>query len=248
MTQMTNLGNRIRHLRNVAELALLISPLEERPHGLPGIGVFHGPTGYGKSFAAIHAALTRDIIHISVQETWTRKTVLKAIMAELGLMMKSSDTTPDLMEKVDIGLVVSGRTLVIDEADYAADRGMVQMIRDFHDGSSMPLVLIGMEELPQKLRKFELVDGRILDWKAAQPTDLKDARELAKAYTQDVVLDDNLLQHIVTINNGQARRISVDLAYMKEQTMLQAVDTMTLDEWGDAPFLRGEAPTPRMGL
>jgi DNA transposition AAA+ family ATPase len=248
MTDTSKMGNRIRPLRNVAAFSLLIEELETRQYGLPGMGVFYGPTGFGKSFAAIYAALTQDIIHVSVQDTWTRKTLLQAICRELGTTLTERMTIPSLMEEVNKGLAVSGRTLVIDEADYAVDHGMIQMIRDFHDGSSMPVVLVGMENLPQKLRKWELVDGRILRWVAAQPTDVKDAHELAKVYATDVNIDDALLQHIVDINGGTARRISADLAHVKRQTVLQGVDHMTLNEWGEAPFLRGEAPQPRAHL
>ncbi|MEP1522096.1 ATP-binding protein [Ascidiaceihabitans sp.] len=248
MTQTMKLGNRVRPLRNVAEFNLLINRLENRPPNLPGMGVFYGPTGYGKTFAAIHAALTLDIIHVSVQDTWTRKTLLKAICQELGVMVTPRLTIPDLQQEVNTHLSTSGRTLVIDEADYAVDRGMIQMIRDFHDGSSMPVVLIGMEDLPQKLRKWELVDGRILDWKAAQPSDLEDAKELAKVYAPKVQIEDALLQHIVDINVGRTRRISVDLSFVEETAVLQGAPSMTLDAWGDAPFLRGEAPLPRKGL
>ena len=248
MTDQMSLGDRIRPLRNVAQLALLIRRLEDRQHGLPGMGVFHGPTGFGKSFAAIHAAVSLNAIHISIQDTWTKKTVLQSILRELGISFTNRQTLPDLMVEVNMGLAIAGRPLIIDEADYAVDRGMIQMIRDFHDGSSMPVILIGMENLPQNLKEWQLVDGRILDWIGAQPTDLQDARELTKVYAAGIKITDDLLQHIVDTNYGSARRIGVDLAYVNEQSKLQGVKGMSLDEWGNAPFLRGEAPQPRQGF
>lgn len=246
MTQSMDLGNSIRPLRNVSALAALIRRLEDRAFGLPGMGTFYGPTGYGKTYAACHAAVALDAIHVSVQKLWTKKTLMTAILRELSIVPRS--TMAEMMMQVNEGLAIAGRPLIIDEADYAIDRGMIEIIRDFHDGSSMPVVLIGMEMLPQKLRKWELVDGRMLAWTGAEPADLRDTRLLAQIYAEGIDIDDALLAKIVSVNRGSVRRISTDLAYVLEQSRQQGVARMTLDAWGDAPFLRGEAPAPRKEL
>ena len=132
----------------------LIKKLQNRHWGLPGMGVFHGPPGFGKTYACIHAAVVLDAIHISVQSLWTKKTLLTAILGELSIVPHK--TLAEMMMQVNKGLSLAARPLIIDEADYAIDRGMIEIIRDFHDGSHMPVILIGMEMLPQKLRKWEL--------------------------------------------------------------------------------------------
>ena len=71
---------------------------------------------------------------------------------------------------------------------------------------------------------------------------------MAEVYARDVQLDAALIRKIMEINEGSVRRISVDLAYVVEQSRLQGASTMTLDAWGDAPFLRGSAPLPRKGM
>lgn len=149
------------------------------------------------------------------------------------------------MEMVNEGLASAGRTLIIDEADYAVDRGMIEVIRDMHDRSGMPVVLIGMELLPQKIRKWPLVDGRILTWTQAPPIDLRDARMLAEHYAPGIEIDDALIELVMTQNAGDARKMTTDFAHVLEQSALQGTTTMTLDKWGKAPFLRGEAPKPR---
>ena len=246
MTQSMDLGNSIRPLRNVAALVSLIKRVEGRQFGLPGMATFYGPTGFGKTYAAIHAAVALDAIHVSIQKMWTKKTLLGAILRELSI--PPAKTMAEMMMQVNDGLARSGRTLIIDEADYAVARGMIEIIRDFHDGSSMPVILIGMEELPQKLRAWELVDGRMLAWAPAEPADLRDAQLLAQVYAKGIDVDDALLERIVAQHRGSVCRISTDLAYVLEQSRLQGVMEMTLDAWGDAPFLRGDAPAPRRGL
>ncbi len=246
MTQHMSLGNNIKPLRNVAALVALIKRVERRGFGLPGMAAFYGPPGFGKTYAACHAAAGMDAIHISVQKLWTKKTLLTSVLRELSIVPKAN--MADMMMQVNEGLAISGRTLIIDEADYAIARGMIEIIRDFHDGSSMPVILIGMELLPQKLRKWDLVDGRMLAWVGAEPADLRDAQLLSEVYARDIQVDDALLERIVKVNKGNVRRISTDLAYVSEQSQLQGARRMTLDAWGDAPFLRGNAPGPREGL
>lgn len=246
MTQTRSLGNSIQPLRNVALLTTLIKRVNQRSFGLPGMATFYGPTGFGKTFAACHAAMAMDAIHVSIQKLWTKKTLLTAILTELSLVPKK--TMAEMMMQVNEGLAIAGRPLIIDEADYAVERGMIEIIRDFHDGSSVPVILIGMELLPQKLKKWELVDGRMLEWTGAEPADLRDVQMLAKVYAPGIRIDDALLQRILVENNGSVRRICTDLAHVLEQANLQGVRSMTLDAWGDAPFLRGDAPAPRKGL
>lgn len=246
MEQKLNLGNSVQPLRNVAALATLVKRIEGREFGLPGMAVFHGPSGLGKTFACAHAAVHLNAIHVTVDDTWTKKTLLEAVLSELRTPPKR--TIAEMMKQVKPALAIAGRTLIIDEADDAVDRNLIPTIRHMHDGSSMPVILVGMEKLPQKLKRWELVDGRVLAWTAAEPADFQDARLLAQVYARGIELDDALIAKIVEVNAGSVRRISVDLAYVTEQSRMQGVSKMTLDAWGNAPFLRGSAPLPREGM
>lgn len=246
MSQKLNLGNSTQPLRNVAAFSKLVKRVEGRGFGLPGLAVFHGPSGLGKTFACGYAAVNMNAIHITVDDTWTKKTLLKAVLKEVRA--NPAGTIPDMMVQAKEELAKAGRTLIIDEADDAVDRNLIPTIRHLHDGSSMGVILVGMELLPQKLKKWELVDARVLEYAAAEPADLKDAKLLAKVYAHGVSLDEALIAKIVELNKGSVRRISVDLAYVTEQSRLQGVTTMSLDEWGNAPFLRGEAPKAREGM
>lgn len=246
MTQKLTLGNSIQPLRNVAALATLVKRLEKRGWGLPGMGVFHGPPGLGKSFACGHAAFNLDCIHITVDDTWTKKILLQAILTELRI--ERTGTIADMMMKAKAGLARAGRTLLMNEADDAVLKNLIPTIRHLHDGSEMPVILIGMERLPQKLKKWELVDSRIVAYVGAERLDMRDARLLAKAHIDKVEIDDALIAKILEDCNGSARLISNDLAHVVEQSRLMGQPRMTLDEWGQAPFLRGEAPLPREGM
>jgi DNA transposition AAA+ family ATPase len=246
MTESMEIGNSIQPLRNVAAMAELIKKLENRKHGLPGMGIFYGPPGYGKTMAAIYAASALDAIHISVQELWTRKTLLQQVLRELGAVPQK--TLAEMMMQANEQLAIAARPLIIDEADYAIQRGLIQIIRDFHDGSDVPVILVGMEKLPQKLRTWELIDSRVMTWTAAQPANLKDAQYLASFYAADVTIHDDMLQHILDRNTGNVRRSVIDLNYVQEQCKVMGLKDMGLEDWGQMRFPRDEAPAPRVGL
>ena len=146
------------------------------------------------------------------------------------------------------GLALDGRTLIVDEADYAFRRGIIELIRDLHDGSDTPVVMIGMEEFPHKLKKFELIDSRVMLRKTAQPATLKDSRLLASVYAEGIEVADDLLNAILERNTGNVRRMVTDLAQVKSEASKLGLSNMTKDDWGDMEFRRKDVPRPRAGL
>lgn len=218
MSQHLGQRNSVQPLRNVAAMMMLIKELQGRQYGLPGMAAFYGPPGYGKTYAAIHAVNTLDAIHISVQKLWTAKTLLKQVLIELGAT--PAKTLADMQIQANECLALAARPLIIDEADYAVSRNLVEIIRDLHDGSFVPVILIGMEKLPQKLRRWELINSRILEWVPAQPANLKDARFLAGYYAADLAIDDALLERIIKKNTGNIRETVKALAQVTKQSRL----------------------------
>jgi hypothetical protein len=121
----------------------------------------------------------------------------------------------------------SQRPLILDEADHAASRpGMVELLRDIYEGSQAPLMLVGEEMLPSKLKKFERFHGRVLAWVPAQPVTLDDAHQLKGIYSPDVAIADDLLAHVVEIAHGSVRRLCVNLVNIQEHAMLHGLDAI----------------------
>ncbi|MBU2867115.1 AAA family ATPase [Pacificibacter marinus] len=246
MTHALTTGNSIKPLRNVAALTLLATELIDRTFGLPGLGVFHGPSGLGKSFASASVCASLDAIHISVESDWTASMLYFAILAELGVRAKGTVAEKSYQCKQE--LMRANRLLILDEADYLIKKRaspMIERVRDIHDKAGIPIILVGMEELPQKLRQWEQVDNRIYRWVGAERADMQDAQMLADHYAPSVEISADLLDHIRTRNDGVVRKMAMDFAYVAQQSQLMSLATMSLDQWGGAPFLRNEAPRSR---
>lgn len=204
----------IAALENVRHFTALLERVTNRSAGLPGMACFHGCSGFGKTFAAIYGANKTRAHHIQVRSVWTRKKLCADILRELGVQPAS--TIPDMVEQIGAELSLSQRPLIIDEADYLLSRAMIECVRDIYESSQATIVLIGEEQLPQKLRRWERVHGRMLDWVQAQPATIGDVRLLAALYARGIAIEDDLLRAVAEASQGSARRICVNVDRVRE--------------------------------
>ncbi|WP_457647393.1 AAA family ATPase [Profundibacter sp.] len=246
MTDDTRLFNSVAPLRNVAALVALINRVETRMVGLPGMAVFYGPSGYGKTTAAIYAANKFDAYQVQVKSAWTAKKLCEAILIDQGV--KPARTIADMVDQVSEELARTGRPLLIDEADHLVTRNMVEIVRDIYEGSGATVILIGEELLPQKLQAWERVHGRMLDWVGALPGNADDLEHLAPIYCPRIELSDGLKAHLLKVSNKSIRRMCINLGRVHEFAQTRGLEAVNQDEWGSGTFFTGEAPAPRRKL
>lgn len=203
-------------LKNVAAMMGLIERLKSRGAHMPGFGVVHGPSGYGKTYAAIFGQNKTRGPRIEIGDSWTKKTLVCAILKELGVR-EPHGTVASLTEQVIIRLAEPEHPpLFVDEADKLVDKGMVELMREIQEGAQIPVILIGEELLPQKLAKIERVHNRVLDWVPAQPVDIEDVRKLAHLFCPGIVIDSIVLDEIRRVSDGRARRVVTNLFRIRE--------------------------------
>ncbi len=225
-------------LQNVGICLAAMDRAMNRPRHLPGMVVLHGPSGWGKSTAAAVAANAHRAYYVEARSTWTRKAMLAAMLKEMGI--QPAGTIPEMSEQVAEQLTLSNRPLIVDEMDYVVERNLTQLVRDIYDASRAAILLIGEEELPHKLARWERFHGRILSWVAAQPASLEDATELARFWCPAVRMEAGLLQHVHELSKGSARRICVNLELARERASELGLDTVSLENLGGLRFYTGE--------
>jgi DNA transposition AAA+ family ATPase len=203
-------------LKNVVAMVGLVQRLNDRGAHMPGFGVVHGFSGYGKTYSAVFAQNKTGGPRIEIGDSWTKKTLVRAILKELGVR-EPKGTVADLTEQAIIRLAEPNHPpLFIDEADKLVDKGMIELVREIQEGAQLPVILIGEEQLPQKLMKIERVHNRVLDWVAAQPCDLEDTRKLAGLFCPTLIFDDATLEAMRRASDGRARRIVTNLYRARE--------------------------------
>lgn len=243
MAEDTTLYNSVAPLRNVAALTALIDRVQHRALGLPGMAVFYGWSGFGKSTAAIYASNRFQAVLVQCKSAWTQRNLVSAILIELGLQPKGN--TADMIDRIAGELTLRGVPLIIDEADHLAARNMIELTRDIYEGSQAPVILIGEERLPQTLKKWERVHGRILDWIAALPADLSDLNHLTGIYAPGIEIDETLKRDLLRLSHGSTRRVCVNLAQVAERAQLLGVTRIGPAEFRREQFFTGDAPPPR---
>ncbi|EGJ49017.1 AAA family ATPase [Desulfocurvibacter africanus] len=237
-------GGTIAPLRNVGLFHELVGRVTSRPAHLPGMATFHGFSGYGKTFAATYAANRFRAKYVEIGESWTKRKLCSAILAELGVPARG--TIADMVEKIIEALAVDQVPLIIDEADHLCGGGMVELVREIHDKSGAAIVLIGEELLPDKLAKWERVHNRMLDWVPAQPADLDDVRHLARLYCSGLEIGEDLLAKVAESSQGRVRRACVNLERIRERAATEGQEFMGLAQWGSEALFSGRPPARRL--
>jgi DNA transposition AAA+ family ATPase len=233
-------------LKNVAVFMAMTERLIEREPHLPNIGVFNGPSGYGKSYCGIFASNRAYARMIEVKDYWSRSTFWSALCAELAIPLRKQPRIADMAARAIERLADEPRRpLIIDEADRLVDKGLIEIARDIADSTNIPVILIGEERLPQKLLAFERMHNRVLDWYAAQPADLDDTRQLASAIYPRLKFEDDLLEHVRRESGGRPRRIITNLSRISEASRNRGGKQLTLDVFKELELYTGEPPQPR---
>lgn len=232
------------NINNLSLVAIAMEKLTSRMDGLPGLGVLYGPSGYGKTTATVAVANRTQAYYVQLRSAWSKKTMLEKACFEMGV--PAGKTVASSLDNICEQLAASQRPLILDEADYLVSKtGMVELVRDIYEGSQAPIMLVGEEQLPNKLKKYERFHGRVLSWIPAQPVSMADAELLAEVYAPDVQIDAELLAHIVEMAHGSVRRVTVNLVNLAEAAAVndyESADMDSITKMQDFEFYKGEVP------
>jgi hypothetical protein len=241
--QAVNTGGRWVGLQNIMLCARALDRCINREPNLPGIASFTGPSGYGKSMAASYCANKFRGFYVECRSYFTRKSFAEAILNEMGI--RPARTLATMMQQAADQLDLSGRPLIIDEADYLVDNKAINLLRDLHEAGRTSILLIGEEDLPNKLRRLERFHNRVLVWELAQPSNTDDTRKLAGHYCPGITVGDDLLARVREVSRGVARRICVNLDMIRNHCETAGLKKIGLEDWGKRALYSGDAPARR---
>ncbi len=220
--------------RNVRSLQGAADRLLGRSTGEPGIGVVFGATGRGKTTAAAWLAGQTNAVFVRACRTWSPSWMLGSMMTELG-----AEPLGRLGHMVDFivrELAAQQRPLIVDEVDYVAENSrLLDTLRDLHDMSAAPLILLGTEDFKRRVMHRPQLAGRVHQWLEFQPADFADARLFADGICK-VIVENDLLAELHRWSGGSLRALTLGLARVEEWGRRRGINRISAAQWNGNGF------------
>lgn len=191
---------------NINKFVSAMTRLLKREDGIPGMGLIYGEPGLGKTRAALWWCAQDNSVFIRTKKLMSGRWLLEEIVAELG--EAPMRRTSDLFRQAVDQLLERPRLLFIDEADYLAhDALVIETLRDLHDTTGTPLILIGMDQADKKLMRFKHLFDRFSEIVRFHPLTKEDIKAIAEQMCE-VKLSEDAIAYIHS-NANRFRRVVV---------------------------------------
>lgn len=189
--------------RNVQEFMRGMDAVAAPVKGRVGMGLVFGEPGTGKTEMAQKYAKDNDFPYIRATDIMSRRSLLSRIVAELGEQPEYK--ADDLFNQAVDMLIDHPRALIVDEVDYLCRGGMVEVLRDLNDITNAPIVMLGMHQLDQKLKRFKHLYDRFSAVVRFRTFELADIASLAEQICEVKIAPDGV-KFIHERGHGKFRR------------------------------------------
>ena len=147
---------------NVKNFIGLVENLINKPKNIPKMGLVYGEPGLGKTYAITWWAAQNDAILIRSANLMSARWLLEEMVEELGEIPYNKFS--DIFNQVVAQLIKTPRTIIVDETDYLTiDSRAVETLRDIHDKTNVPIVLVGMGTANKRLQRHKHLYDRLLE-------------------------------------------------------------------------------------
>ena len=148
--------------KNVKQMVSMLNRLRDREEGIPGMGLIYGEPGLGKTYAITWWVAQNDAILIRSANLMSARWLLEEIVEELGEIPYNKFS--DIFNQVVAQLIKTPKTIIVDETDYLTiDSRAVETLRDIHDKTNVPIVLVGMGTANKRLQRHKHLYDRLLE-------------------------------------------------------------------------------------
>lgn len=146
--------------KNVKGFIDLIHNLKNKPENITKIGLVYGNAGLGKTKTALYLSLQYDAIYVRATNSMSPKWLLEEIAKELDEIPRFY--TADIFRQCVNALKSNPQMIIVDEIDYLLkDFRTIETLRDLHDKTGVPIILVGMQLAKHKLKKHTHLLDRI---------------------------------------------------------------------------------------
>lgn len=206
------------------------------------MGLIFGQPGTGKTTAGEYLAAQFDGLFFQMQPNMTANALCVNLLDLLAISAASSFNAN--LNRLIKKLALRQSTLFLDEADYLFGNDyLLSVVRTIHDQAKIPVILIGMTGIQNKLAQQRLLFDRIQYFLEIPLCSLEDTQLIASARCEIKIMPD-LLQHIHTSTKGNARQIKRILAHVENFAAGNGLKEISLSQWGERSLLPNNSTIP----
>src|SRR5574344_701728 len=174
--------------KNVKGFINLIYNLKNKPENISKIGLIFGEAGLGKTKTALYLAIQHDAIYIRATNSMTPKWLLEQLASELDEIPRFY--TADIFRQCVNALKSKPQIIIVDEIDYLlADFRAIESLRDLHDETGVPIILVGMKLAKHKLKKHTHLFDRVSEVYRFDEFDFRDVKQIVTELSEVEIQD-----------------------------------------------------------
>ena len=215
---------------NVKRFITMMNNLQNRAEGVPGMGLVYGEPGLGKTQTINWWAFKNDAILVRCTQLMTAKWLLLEILEYMNEIKPYS--TEACFNLVIRNLILNPKVLIVDEIDYLTiDSRSVETLRDIHDKTNIPVILVGMSNANSRLKKFSHLYDRISEIVKFINFSKNDIKTIAQELSE-IELTDCAIKQIYTHSNRfrQIVKIINKAENLAKSNGLNSIDEVLIKE------------------
>lgn len=256
---MIRMKHRMAVLKNVIKARAAFDEIARLEPGVPSMALFHGAAGAGKTTTVAWLVGQVKGVYVRANAAWTPGAMLDAILAEAtddryfqnefcssvarrsvvfaGCSPSAPYKNAGTLQRIVAALRGLSLSLFVDEADYlfSGNGKMLDLIRDIHDCSGSPVVLIGMDGIERRVLHRPQLSRRLNRSVEFLPADLDDARVLTDAICE-VNVSDDLVEQIYDETKGNVGRMVLCLSRVESRARANGWKSVDVAQWQGAPL------------
>lgn len=229
---------------NVKRFITMMNNLQNRAEGVPGMGLVYGEPGLGKTQTINWWAFKNDAILVRCNKLMSSSWLLGEILDVMGEI--HSYRIADCFKQIVRNLITNPQVLIVDEIDYlTVDSRAVETLRDIHDKTNVPVVLVGMTNANSRLKRYSHLYDRLNEIVQFKPFSKRDITGIVKELS-DVEMTDCAIKYLYSnanrfrqivkiINKAEMLAISnglnsIDEILLKEVMTYETEDSETMQD------------------
>ena len=210
--------------KNVKQFVSLMDELQKVPPNIPKMALVYGEHGLGKSQTIQWWADKNDSVYVRATQGMTSRWLLSEIAEELGEeAFYHSQETFTLIEN---NLRLNNKVIIVDEVDYLIDKSIIETLRDLHDKTGVPIILVGMGAVDKKIARYKHFEDRLYTKLQFEHLNQEDIHEIITQISDIEFTDDAIL--FLSMKTNQFRQLIK--AINKIEKLAKTNDLKVIDE------------------